>query len=90
MSIKEIEAHRAMRSNMKAYSFLNKILLEGGGADAINLALKSEIDYLLGRNEELRSSILQQKNEINNSHKNQTRLQDEVSFDLFHFSVWLF
>lgn len=63
---------------MKAYSFLNKILLEGGGADAITLALKSEIDFLSGRNEELRATILHQKNEINNSQKNLTRLQDEV------------
>lgn len=63
---------------MKAYSFLDKIILEGGGPDAVNLALKSEIDYLLGRNEELRSVLLQQKHEINNANKNQTRLQDEV------------
>lgn len=60
-------------------------MLEGGGADAINLALKSEIDYLLGRNEELRSSILQQKNEINHSNKNVTRLQDEVCLRFLDF-----
>ena len=76
--LSEMEAHRAIRSNMKAYSFLNKILLEGGGADAVNLALKSEIDYLLGRNEELRNQILQQRAEIKNSNKSVTLLQDEV------------
>jgi centrosomal protein CEP290 len=76
--LSEMEAHGAIRSNMKAYSFLNKILLEGGGADAVNLALKSEIDYLLGRNEELRNQILQQRAEIKNSNKSVTLLQDEV------------
>lgn len=76
--LNEMEAHRAIRSNMKAYSFLNKILLEGGGADAVNLALKSEIDYLLGQNEELRNQVLQQRAEIKNSNKSVTLLQDEV------------
>jgi hypothetical protein len=63
---------------MKAYSFLNKILIDGGSPDAINMALKGEIDYLQGRNEELRHIILQQKNDLNNVQKNLIKAQDDV------------
>ena len=42
--------------------FLNQILTDNG-ADGISLALKSEIDYLQGRNEELRGQILQLKSD---------------------------
>ena len=72
---------------MKAYSFLNKILVDGGSADAINMALKGEIDFLLGRNEELRNSILQQKNDFNQVQKSLIKAQDEVSKERMVFKM---
>jgi hypothetical protein len=67
-----------MRNNLKTYSFLNQILTDNG-ADGISIALKSEIDYLQGRNEELRGQILQLKSDLNKSQISLIKAQDEVS-----------
>jgi hypothetical protein len=76
-----------MRSNLKTYSFLNQILTDNG-ADGISLALKSEIDYLQGRNEELRGQILQLKSDLNKSQVSLIKAQDEVSKNiLFHSNL---
>jgi hypothetical protein len=66
---------------MKAYSFLNKILAESN-ADAVTLALKSEIDYLQGRNEELRSHVLILKGDLTKSQTTLIKAQDEVNIEM--------
>jgi hypothetical protein len=66
-----------MRSNLKTYSFLNQLISENG-ADGMSMALKGEIDYLQGRNEELRGQIIQLKSELNKSQVNLIKAQDEV------------
>lgn len=72
-----MESSRNMRDNMKTYSFLNQILADGS-ADALSLALKSELDFLQGRNEELRGEILQFKAELKQSQTALIKAQDEV------------
>lgn len=67
---------------MKTYSFLNQILTDNG-ADGISLALKSEIDYLQGRNEELRGQILQLKSDLNKSQVSLIKAQDEVNKKIY-------
>ncbi len=76
-TFKELESSRAMRSNLKTYSFLNQLISENG-ADGMSMALKGEIDYLQGRNEELRGQIIQLKSELNKSQVNLIKAQDEV------------
>ena len=73
--LSEMEAHKTMRTNIKAYSFLNQILAEGGSVD---IALKSEIDYLHGRNEELTNQILIFKAEASKAQLNLLKAQDEI------------
>ncbi len=66
---------------------MNQILTDNG-ADGISLALKSEIDYLQGRNEELRGQILQLKSDLNKSQVSLIKAQDEVSKNiLFHSNL---
>ena len=50
-----------------------------GNADPINVALKAELDYLHGRNEELRTQIIQYKSDLNKSQNSLTKAQDEVN-----------
>jgi hypothetical protein len=73
--LKEMESQKTLRTNLKAYSFLNQILAEGGSVD---IALKSEIDYLHGRNEELTNQILIFKAESNKAQVNFLKAQDEI------------
>ena len=70
-----MESQKSMRTNLKAYSFLNQILAEGGSVD---IALKSEIDYLHGRNEELTNQILIFKSESNKAQVNLAKAQEEI------------
>jgi hypothetical protein len=63
---------------MKTYAFLNDILATDGNANGISLALKGEIDYLQGRNEELREQIVQLKSENSKSQVALIKAQDEV------------
>ena len=72
-----MEANKELRSNLKAYSYLNQMIIDGNG-DPINLALKAELDYLHGRNEELRAQIIQYKADLNKSQTSLTKAQDEV------------
>lgn len=72
-----MESNKTIRANTKSYSFLNQILADCN-ADAISLALKSELDFLQGRNEELRTEIVQMKADLNKSTSSLIRAQDEV------------
>lgn len=74
----ELEANRTIKANMKTYAFLNQVLAEGNIANNVTLALKGEIDQLHGRNEELRSQLLQLKNDLNKSQINALKNQDEI------------
>jgi len=47
----EMEQNRSVRSGLRSYAFLN---LTNGEADSTSLAFKAEIDFIQGRNEELR------------------------------------
>lgn len=79
-----------MRSSVKNYSFLNKLLGESN-ADQITLALKSEIDFLQGRNEELRSHISSLKNDMNKSQAALIKAQDEVGFKILNYvNIYIF
>jgi centrosomal protein CEP290 len=62
---------------MKSYSFVNQ-LLSNTTQDGITLALKSEIDFQHGRNEELRTQILQLNAELRKSQLGQAKAQDEI------------
>lgn len=73
-----MESNKALRSNLKAYSYLNQMIIDGN-ADPINVALKAELDYLHGRNEELRTQIIQYKSDLNKSQNSLTKAQDEVN-----------
>lgn len=76
--LNELEANRAIKANMKTYAFLNQILTDGNMANNVTLALKGEIDSLQGRNEELRSQLMQLKNELNKSQVACLKQQDEI------------
>jgi centrosomal protein CEP290 len=66
-----------MRSNMKSYAFLNQIL-SSTSSDGITLALKSEIDFQQGRNEELRAQILHLDTELQKTHASLVKSEDEL------------
>lgn len=70
---------------MKSYAFLNQVLSDIS-ADGISLALKSEIDYLLGINDELRTQIMNLKKETNRSNASLLKAQDEVKTSLKKYS----
>lgn len=72
----EMETNKAFRSNIKSYDFLNKILADSN-CDSITLALKSELDFLQGRNEELRSEIVQIKSELKKTQISLIKSQEE-------------
>lgn len=72
----EIEQNRTVRSNMKSYAFLN--MIDGGSANNVNLAFKSEIDYIQGRNEELRTQLVQVKGELKTAEIKLAKFEDEV------------
>ncbi|CAF0743692.1 unnamed protein product [Brachionus calyciflorus] len=75
--LNELESSRSSRANMKSYDFLNKILADTN-ADSIALALKSEIDFLQGRNEELRSEVVSMKSELNKAQTSLIKSQEEI------------
>ena len=62
---------------MKSYSFLNQ-LLSNSNTDGMTLALKSEIDFMLGRNEELRGQLSLSHSELAKSQAQLAKAQDEL------------
>ena len=72
-----MESNRVSRANSKAYAFLNQILSDDS-QNSIPLALKAEIDYLNGRNEELRTQLTELRVELNKSQATFNRAQDEI------------
>ena len=72
----EFESNRTYRANKGSYDFLNKILADSN-SDSILLALKSEIDFLQGRNEELRSEIVATKSELKKTQMTLMKSEEE-------------
>ena len=72
-----METNRANRASSRAYSFMNQILADTS-LDGVNLALKGEIDYLNGRNEELRTQLIEQRNELSKILSSFNKAQDEI------------
>ena len=68
--------------NLALYNFTDR------GVDGNMLVLKSEIDYLQGRNEELRAQLAQSRNDLSrntvNSNRNQggVKIQENIRKDL--------
>ena len=58
--------------NLALYNFTDS------GVDGNMLVLKSEIDYLQGRNEELRAQLAQSRNDITRNTMNLNRNQGDV------------
>jgi centrosomal protein CEP290 len=73
-----MDANKASRNNMKNYSFLNQFL-SNGNLDDITMALKSEVDFLQGRNEELRTLMTQTQNDFNRNQSLLQKAEDEVN-----------
>ena len=71
----EMEQNKITRSTMKTYAFLN---MTDGNAKNVNLALKSEIDFIQGRNEELRSQLIQLKNDLKKSQISLAKAETDV------------
>jgi len=59
----EMEQNRSVRSGLKSYAFLN-LINSDSSPDSISLAFKAEIDFIQGRNEELRIQTSGLKNEL--------------------------
>lgn len=75
----EMEQDRSVRSNMKTYAFLNLGAgVDGTTANGINLALKGEIDFLQGRNEELRVQLMELKTEAKATRISLARAEEEA------------
>lgn len=72
----EFESNRSYRANKGSYDFLNKILADSN-SDSVLLALKSEIDFLQGRNEELRNEIVATKSELKKTHISLMKSEEE-------------
>jgi hypothetical protein len=70
-----MESNRVSRGtirNLALYNFTDV------GGDGNNLVLRSEIDYLQGRNEELRSQLVEVKTELTKHQISLSKAQVEV------------
>lgn len=74
----EMEQDRSVRSNSKTYAFLSLGAGDDSTANGINLALKGEIDFLQGRNEELRVQLMELKTESKATRISLARAEEEA------------
>ena len=73
----EMEEERSTRASMKSYAFLGL----ANGVDSVggvNLALKGEIDFLQGRNEELRAQLMAMRVDLKANQMSLARAEEEA------------
>ena len=76
--LSELESSKAAKASLHKYSFLNQMLSEGGPGNSALIALKSEVDFLEGQNEELRSQLKTSKNELAKCQLSLAKAQEDV------------
>lgn len=74
-----MESNRVSKGSFRNLALYN---FTDSGVDGNLLVLKSEIDYLQGRNEELRTQLAESKNELMKNTTNLRKTQPDVSEDL--------
>lgn len=63
---------------MKSYSFVSQMISQNAsGLDGIALELKSELDFVLGRNEELRGQVVQLNRQLCHAQTEANKWQEE-------------